>query len=185
MASKIDTGFSVIKWPVALLALALLPGSAVAFWGVITGVYHHFGAMIPFLGGFAAYLAAWYFLLKHPLLGSAFSTLEHELTHALFAILTGHRVTGIKTSWSKGGEMTSVGGYNWLIYAGPYFFPTFSFLLMLLMILLPLGAVTRAVFGASIAYHMTSTLRETHMGQSDLQSIGYIFSLMFLPAANV
>ncbi len=157
MARKADTALTIIKWPVALGALALLPGSVWALKGVFAGIYHDFTALLPFLGGFAGYIALWYLILRSPLLGSAFSTLEHELTHALFALLTGHRVRGIKTSWSSGGEMTSVGGYNWLIFAAPYFFPTFAVLLMFLLALFPLGLVTRVLFGAAVAYHMTST----------------------------
>ena len=47
------------------------------------------------------------------------------------------------------------------------------------------GTGARALFGVLVAYHITSTWRETHRGQTDLQQVGWLYSLLFLPAANV
>ena len=41
------------------------------------------------------------------------------------------------------------------------------------------------IVGITVAYHLTSTLVETHTGQSDLQKAGFIFSILFLPGANI
>ena len=41
------------------------------------------------------------------------------------------------------------------------------------------------MIGGSFAYHITSTLRETHPGQTDLQRAGVVFCLSFLPTANI
>ena len=50
-------------------------------------------------------------------------TLEHEITHALFAIVTFHRVTGLRATAFRGGQVRFVGEGNWLITVAPYFFP--------------------------------------------------------------
>lgn len=34
-------------------------------------------------------------------------------------------------------------------------------------------------------YHVTSTWRETHLGQPDLQGTGFVFAAMLLPTANI
>ena len=39
--------------------------------------------------------------------------------------------------------------------------------------------------GISVAYHITSTWKETHWGQSDLKEVGYFYSFLFLPSANI
>ena len=41
------------------------------------------------------------------------------------------------------------------------------------------------IVGITVAYHLTSTWVETHTGQSDLQKAGFIFSILFLPGANI
>ncbi len=183
--TKRDRLLTLLKWPSALFSLFLLPGSLMALFPLARTIWGDLNLITPFLWGFAAYTLAWYLLLRRPIMGSAFSTLEHELTHALFALLSGHRVRGIRITWNSGGEMTSVGGYNWLIYIAPYFFPTFSVLFMLLLALLSLGTTTRFLFGATTAYHLLSTIKETHLGQTDLKRAGYLFSLLFLPTANL
>ena len=56
--------------------------------------------LTPFVTGFLGYTIAWWILFKRYFMGSWLSTLEHELTHGLFAILTLHRILEIKTSYT-------------------------------------------------------------------------------------
>jgi hypothetical protein len=186
MSAFLDRLLALLKWPVALLALVALPGLALALWGLLVGIAENPGPLLPFLGGFGAYLALWWLILQRPIAGSWLSTLEHELTHALFALLTFHRVVGLRATWRRGGEVRFLGEGNWLISVAPYFFPTFSALVMLAFALAPAGYLRLAagLLGASVAYHLTSTLRETHRGQPDLVKVGFGFSLCLLPAAN-
>ena len=53
-----------------------------------------------------------------------FSTLEHELTHAIFAILSLNRVTGLNATGREGGVTHYQGYGNWVITLAPYFVPT-------------------------------------------------------------
>jgi hypothetical protein len=80
-----------------------------------------------------------------------------------------------------------VGGENWLITVAPYFFPTISLLLIFVFWLLPVSTLGmgEALIGASFAYHLISTLRETHGGQTDVRRAGKLFCLAFLPTANM
>lgn len=42
-----------------------------------------------------------------------------------------------------------------------------------------------AILGASVAFHLVSTWRDLHREQSDLHNAGLLFSLIFLPVANL
>ena len=114
-------------------------------------------------------------------------TLEHESTHALFAVLTLHRIVGFRASMGRGGEVRFTGRGNWLIAVAPYFFPTVALLLFLLAYLLPFPGLPWQGFllGVALGYHIVSTARETHRDQTDLKQLGLTFCWLFLPAANL
>ncbi|GAB5405912.1 MAG: hypothetical protein Aurels2KO_41430 [Aureliella sp.] len=114
-------------------------------------------------------------------------TLEHELTHALFAVLCLHRIVGFRASVGRGGEVRFTGRGNWLISVAPYFFPTVALLLFLLAYLMPFAGFPwqRFLLGVALGYHVVSTYRETHRDQTDIQRLGMTFCWMFLPAANL
>ena len=57
-------------------------------------------------------------------------TLEHELTHALFAVLTLNRVTSLSAQQGSG-HLAYEGPGNWLVSLAPYFFPAFCVLPLL------------------------------------------------------
>jgi len=181
-----DRAFFWIKWPIAVVAVVLLPMTLVAFFGSIAGAAISW-TILPLLGGTAIYFALWWGYFKDRKLGSFLATLEHELTHALFALVTLHPVTGIKSSWRRGGHLTFKGKGNWLITIAPYFFPLPCMLLLGTLWLFPenLQNYSHALIGMGLGYHFTSTFRETHSGQSDLKQVGWLFSLMFLPFANL
>lgn len=187
-ASRIvDRIVNLLKWPVAVVAVVVLPKSVMALLGVLGTVVESPVKVFPLVAGFGGYLALWYAVLRRRAFGTFFSTFEHELTHALFAVLTLHPVTGLSATWSRGGRMTYRGDGNWLIAIAPYFFPTAAAAV--------LGAsyfvddswqrTAQGVLGAALGYHLTSTFAETHAGQTDLKLVGWAFSLLFLPAANV
>ena len=140
--------------------------------------------LAPFIYGFMGYTVAWWILFKRYFMGSWLSTLEHELTHGLFAVLTLHKILEVKTSYLSGGHIRYTGGGNWLITISPYFFPTLSFIIMGILALLDSGQTPwlNLTLGISVAYHIrTSTWKETHWGQSDLKEVGYFYSFLFYP----
>jgi hypothetical protein len=75
-------------------------------------------------------------------------------------------------------------GSNWLITIAPYFSPTLLLPLYLVALLNP-PAVFLVLVGVICGYHLTSTYSETGLYQSDIQKVGYLFTFMFLPAANI
>ncbi|MDP6946065.1 MAG: M50 family metallopeptidase [Myxococcota bacterium] len=178
----------VIKWPVALLALALLPSTVLALGdSALADVTWPRAEWLAY--GAGGYLIAWWLVFRRRVAGSYFSTFEHELTHALFAWATLHRVTGLTVTWRDGGQCEYVGsgGGNWLIAIAPYWFPTLVWPLLIASQWVDAsdqGALDVAI-GAAIAYHLTSTIRELHPGQTDLQQTTITFAWMFLPTANL
>jgi len=182
----IDRLLGLVKWPVAGLALALLPGVAQAFWDVVRQIAAHPGRLWFFLAGCAGYVLAFKVVLRRTWFGSYFSTLEHELTHALFGLLTIHKVGNLRVTRHDGGHVEILGG-NWLISIAPYFFPTLSIVLILIMRWMPVAYLgwANVALGASVAYHVVSTIRETHPSQPDLRYTGRIFAALFLPTANL
>ena len=87
----------------------------------------------------------------------------------------------------KDNDWTFKGKGNWLIYLAPYFFPTLTVPIVIYLLVVH-GATPEwvdALLGATMAYHITSTWRETHREQTDLKKVGFIFAFLFLPAANL
>lgn len=187
VADGIDRGMALLKWPTAVVALLVLPGGLWAAWELLLSIAGDPLPMLPFLGGLVLYTLLWWKWLREPSWGSLLSTLEHELTHALFALLTFHRVVGFRTTWRSGGHVKYRGRGNWLITSAPYFFPTASLAVLIALIWVPRAYIpwVNGLLGVTMAYHITSTLSEVHPSQTDLQKVGFVFSFAFLPFVNV
>lgn len=187
LSQRIDLVVNLLKWPIAVVALLLLPYSVLASLGLLKTIVSNPKPVLPLLIGLVVYVVLWWRLLRRPIFGTFLSTLEHELTHALFAIVTFHKVTGLRATWRSGGHMTYQGTGSWLITVAPYFFPTICMFILAASVLLPpsLRIPIGVLMGATIGYHITSTYRETHAGQSDLKKAGWPFCLLFLPTANI
>jgi hypothetical protein len=186
IAEVADRALALVKWPVAAIAVVFTPALAFALWDVIRGIAHAPRHAMPFLTGAAGYLVAWYLIFRRRAVGSLFSTAEHELTHALFAWATFHKVVQFRATWSRGGHIQYLGIGNWLVTIAPYFFPTLSLFALIILAFLPREYAWwgGAALGFTVAYHLTSTWRETHPQQPDLAKVGFPFAICFLPAAN-
>ena len=181
-ADGIDNALQLLRWPVALLLPVTIVPTAGACLSLVQSMVFAPGPILPFSVGLLAYLALWIATIRR-WRTTWLSTLEHELTHALFALLTFHPVVEIRTTWRSGGQMRYRGKGNWLITLSPYFFPTICMLLLSVLALVPVlfSQTGEVLVGAAFGYHLTSTVRETHAGQSDLREAGYLFSLLVLP----
>ncbi len=173
-----------LKWPVAVGSVLIVPAALLAAYDLF--LVAKVAQWTPFILGVAGYLVLWWLFFGKESSGSLFSTFEHELTHAIFAWLTLHSVTGFRATWGSGGEIQYVGEGNWLITIAPYWVPTLALPLMLVVCLeSSTGEWIQPAFGVAFAYHMTSTWRETHPYQTDLQKVGFPFCYSFLPGANL
>ncbi len=182
----INSFINIIKWPVALFMMWSLPASLLLLWNFITTQQYSIQNIPPILIGLVGYFFLWLLIFKRPELGSYLTTLEHECTHALFAILTGHSIKGMRVTSHNGGTVLYEGaGGNWLITIAPYFFPTITVMLLSVRLFIEQNYWLEVAIGGSIAFHITSSYLETHGAQTDLQRVGKFFSVCFLPTTNI
>ena len=97
-----DKVINILKWPIAVLSVLILIPTIKECYGVLIHVLDRGEVLIPlFIGGIA------YILISRIIVGKKkqgwISTLEHELTHAFFALITFHKVNGIQTLANEGG----------------------------------------------------------------------------------
>ncbi len=186
VANALDRILWLLKWPVALAGLVFLPGLVSALAEIVRAIVRDPDPCLAFLAGAGIFAVGWYLLFRRRSLGGFIVVLEHELTHAVFAWLTFHRVVGFRASLRSGGHVRYLGRGNWLISIAPYFVPTLSIIAIAVLRWVPERhlAYGSAALGATFAYHLLSTWSETHRHQSDLHEVGLVFSALFLIAAN-
>ena len=193
----------VFRLFVGLVLAAFLPGVAVAFWKVSVRLVHTDSVFLPFLLGTAAGLVI------ARVIGRLFPTLEvfeHELTHALVALLLFRPVTGFSAR-RTGGYVSHGGGPGGgpgddLIGLAPYLLPTFTILSALARPLLGQGCFPwfDGWIGLTFGYHTLSTLRETRanwawnlfgrgndeeLGVTDIARRGVLYSTLFIATTTL
>jgi|JI10StandDraft_1071094.scaffolds.fasta_scaffold02882_9 hypothetical protein len=187
LAEAFDRSLEAIKWPAAVLSLLSLPVALFAFGKLVLRCFSEPLDLLPLLAGAIVLMLAWRQFRWFAWGASKVIVWEHELTHAIFAWLTGHKV--LRQEWlnEDGGKIEFVGRGNWLITVAPYFFPTSAFLLLVPALLMPFNFLpwSQLALGVALGFHLVSTYIETHRDQSDLKKLGWVFCWLFLPTANV
>ena len=186
MHKALDNLLSWVKWPVALMALAVLPG-LVSAWGSVVLQPEMVDPWLPVLAGLIGYALLWGVVFKHRQTGSFLPTFFHELSHAVVALCTFHRVGDLRAGWSSGGRVTIYGGTNWLILVAPYCLGLAPILAALFVFVGPdeWRQASLCGFGAAVAFYGLGLLSDVHGKQTDLQSVGLPFAWCFLPSANL
>lgn len=116
--------------------------------------------------------------------------LAHELTHALWASISGADVSGLKVS--KQGGNVKVSEVNWCTALAPYFFPFYTVLVVLAYCLLALVFDLRhwelvwfGLIGLTLGFHWTFTLAALAQPQSDIERYGRLFSYTLIYLLNL
>lgn len=182
------------RWVKTVVALFLLPVCAIltqAFFTVFTRatVTQRLWAGEEFWFfslGVVLWLIA-FFGLPRPLLVYVFG---HELTHALWVLLMGGRVSQFRVG-REGGHIITDRNNFWIALT-PYFFPLYSIIaigvygaLSLVMNVQPFGRLLYAIIGATWAFHFTFTCWMIPKNQSDLREHGTFFSLVVIYLMNL
>jgi hypothetical protein len=114
----------------------------------------------------------------------------HELTHALWVLLMGGRVSRFRVGRDGGHIVTNRN--NFLIALAPYFFPIYSILAIATYGVLsifyntqPYGRLLYAVIGATWAFHFIFTCWMIPKKQTDLSDQGTLFSLVVIYLMNL
>jgi len=107
--------------------------------------------------------------------------LAHELTHALWGALLGAQVSGLRVSGSGGHVKLSQS--NWLIALAPYFFPLYTFVVILAYYILliffelrPYALVWLGLVGFTLGFHGVFTIYALAQDQQDVRDYGRLFS---------
>ena len=177
----------LVKWPVAFAMILVVP----AMWQVYIRYYVireqlNWHNLLYFAIGVGCFSAIRVMILLRR--GKA-ETLEHEMTHTLFAMATLHPVRGIELKETGGGSMTFLGKGNWLIAIAPYFFPLSAFTMMFFSIAVNqiMGFFPDWIYiglGMTVCYNLFSFAEQVHPHQTDFKVAGYLFTIFFLPGAN-
>ena len=117
---------------------------------------------------------------------SFWSVVEHELTHAVFALLFFKKVRTLNADRRRGGLVRVEGG-NFIIALAPYFFPFLSVIIIIIkpIILSNYQWLLNALLGFSLTFHLLYLLNEFHPSQPDLRENGFLFSLIVVVFFNL
>jgi hypothetical protein len=128
-----------------------------------------------------------FFGLRRPVMVYVFG---HELTHALWVLLMGGRVSRFRVGRDGGHIVTNRS--NFFIALAPYFFPLYSILAIAIYGILgffynvqPYGRLLYAIIGATWAFHLTFTCWMIPQSQTDLKDHGTFFSLVIIYLMNL
>ena len=182
------------KWVKFVIALFLLPLCAILSQTFFTAFARATVSQRLWAGeefwffslGVVLWLIA-FFGLRRPVLIYVFG---HELTHAVWVLLMGGRVSKFKVGRDGGHIVAS--RTNFFIALAPYFFPLYSILAIAIYGIVglfynvqPFGKLLYAVIGVTWAFHATFTLWMIPKNQTDLKDHGTFFSLVIIYLMNL
>lgn len=115
--------------------------------------------------------------------------LGHELTHAVWALAMGGRVSRLKVG-SRGGSV-QVSKTNWAITLAPYFFPFYTLIVTIAAAVLhlwidlsPYEPLVLGAVGFTYAFHVTFTVHMLAQRQPDVIEEGRLFSYVIIVLFN-
>ena len=176
------------------LAIALLPLCASVTWTVFrlleAGRITSAGMLSPGVVAMTLGFLLWvlvYFTMPRPV---RTYVLAHELSHAIWAMLSGARVSNLRVS-GRGGSVRVSHSNIWITLA-PYFFPFYTVLVIMLYGCLalfwdpgPYELFWLGMVGLTWSFHVTFTVSTLMTKQSDIQQYGYLFSYCLIYLLNV
>ncbi len=193
----------IVRFCIGVALLVLLPGFALAFWSGCEALVGVRSLWLPFAIGTGVGLVLDQVVLRRI---PGFETFEHELTHAVAALLFLRPVTRFVVTRDRGGWVEYRGGFGGLVGSdfigfAPYILPTFTVVSVLARPLVP-GAWFPwfdGWIGLTFGFHTWSTLRETIVAwtsrtftsaigkeaRSDLADRGLVFSSIYVVSATL
>lgn len=176
-----------------LLGISLLPacwGFALAFFDALLASAGASGWVsaeaVSLLGGILAFALSW-MMVPHPV---KTYVLGHELTHAIWGLVFGARVSELKVGSSGGSVKLSKS--NFIITLAPYFFPFYTFVVIIAALVsyaffrpLPFLPLWMFMIGFTWAFHVLFTLETLSRRQPDIREYGRAFSWAVIFIVNV
>ncbi len=177
-----------------LLGLAMLPAAAAVtatFADLLMNLPSSGGGIPPglwwFAGGFIFWLVLWVGLPRP----ARTYVLAHELTHAIWGLAWGARVSRLRVH-AEGGSVNLSMTNMWITLA-PYFFPLYTIIAIIVHFALQLFVPSAAAYepfwialvGFTWAFHVTFTLSVLMQRQPDVMEHGRIFSWTLIYLLNL
>ena len=176
ISNLIDNLLGLVMWPLAFAVIYYYPDifslftTTVCSFTTNASPFYLVGAIFFLLFRFnwlpfIKFPKGWNFKKNEFSFSSRLDTWEHEFNHWFFAILTFKFDARFKT-YSRPDALSGFAGVmtsrtaNWLITIGPYFFPTFTFLLLPLIFIPyePLYPFLQFLLGWSISFHIIQNI---------------------------
>ena len=177
-----------------LVGAALLPAIVAAARAVCDLVPALFVQSAPFVApeplAFAAGCALWTLLFFFLPPSVKMYVWGHELTHAIWGLLTGSKVGKIKVGEDGGYvNLTNPGIFTTL---APYFVPFYLVVVLLLRLVCglfwnmgPYSLVWLALMGMAYGFHVTYTVRSLTERQPDIREFGHLVSYALILLINI
>ena len=181
----------VLKFFVGLLLLPLCVAATRSVVALLFAIKPGDMGAVPLagwwlVGGFALWLVLFY-ALPRP---TRSYVLAHELTHAIWGILMGAKISKIKVSKNSG--YVTLSKTNFLIGLAPYFFPFYTMCVIVVYFALSLFIdMSRyelfwlAAIGLTWGFHLTFTMATLMTHQPDITEHGSLFSYTVIFLFNV
>ena len=184
VSDGVDRVIGWLRWPIGIVSLVFLPGVFYALAFVARDIARRPASIVPTLVGAGVFVALWLVVLLPKRSRHHLVIFEHELTHWLFALLTLHRVSGLRASMRGGGHVGYVGRGNWLIAIAPFVVPTFSLIVIALAGWMHSPRMLSALLGATLAWNVIANWSRHHRHHGDHREAGRVFSFLFVACAN-
>jgi uncharacterized membrane protein YidH (DUF202 family) len=175
---------ALLKGSLFVAAVLLLPFTVALLLhlpDLFTGYDRITTEMLLFCGGFGFFVVL--FLLFGPPVKSYI--LEHELSHVIFAALSGVRVKKVVIRKYEGYVRTEK--VNLVIALAPYSLPLYTLVVFTVYRVVALfnpGAIITSIFyflmGLTVAFHLVATVHYLQLEQPDLKRYGYFPSLVLI-----
>lgn len=188
-----------MKIILSVISLILLKGIFVGFFNGVASLFGNSEILTNFIIGLVISCIAHFTLVKkYPII----STFEHELTHAIVALLFFRKVSNFIVTNGQGGSVSHSGNFggkfgDFNITLAPYFLPTFTLILILSRPMIPFEYIRwfDIIVSFTFGYHLFSTIDEIRINwtkvsflgaksdrltKSDIGKSGYVFSFIYI-----
>lgn len=176
----------IFKFIAAILSAPFIFSASYAFYHEIGKIYALDQNQQYFMAGAVSYLIIHTILFKPNFI----YIFGHEMTHALATFISFGKVKSFKVG-KKGGEVKGTKS-NVFISLAPYFFPTYTLIIMLIWFIAgKFWNVSDWIYGFSfavgltLAFHFVMTVEFLKTKQPDLIKSGYLFSIVLIYFINI